>query len=102
MEEYCLHIPLSEIEPGLALSIYPEGNSVFRVIDPLDASEFSESEYQIIEGNSYEYHFSRAGFQLKASIPGIAIPSKRHASSGRVVPNIYVGTLTFDIVDSET
>ncbi len=102
MEEHCLHIPLSEVEPGLALSIYPEGNSVFRVIDPLDASEFLESEYQIIEGNSYEYHFNRAGYQLKTSIPGIAIPSKRHASSGRIVPNIYVGTLTFDIVDSET
>lgn len=101
MEERCLQIPLDEIESGLTLSIYPEGNFDFRIIDALDANEFSESAYQILEGNTYEYSFSKSTYQLKANIPGIVIPSKRHASSGRIVPNIYVGTLTLEIADSE-
>lgn len=101
MEERCLQIPLDEIEFGLTLSIYPEGNSDFRIIDALDANEFSESAYQILEGNTYEYSFSKSTYQLKANIPGIVIPSKKHASSGRIVPNIYVGTLTLEIADSE-
>lgn len=101
MEEYCLQIPLTEIDPGLILSIYPEGNSYFRLIDDFDANEFSESVYQILEGNTYEYSFNKRFYQLKANIPGIVVPSKKHPSSGRIVPNIYVGTLTLEIVDSE-
>ncbi|OJV81793.1 MAG: hypothetical protein BGO34_08375 [Bacteroidia bacterium 44-10] len=101
MEEHCLQIPLAEIDSGLTLSIYPEGNSDFRIIDSFDANEFSESPYQILEGNTYEYNFSKSKYQLKANIPGIVIPSRKHPSSGRIVPNIYVGTLTLEIVDSE-
>ena len=101
MEEHCLQIPLDEIESGLTLSIDPEGNSDFRVIDTLEADEFSESPHQILEGNTYEYDFNQSSYQLKADVPGIVIPSKRHASSGRIVPNIYVGTLTLEIVDRE-
>ena len=101
MEEHCLQIPLDEIKSGLTLSIYPEGNSDFRLIDAFDANEFSESEYQLLEGNTYEYSFNKSFFQLKANIPGIVIPSKKHVSSGRIVPNIYVGTMTLEIVDSE-
>ena len=46
------------------------------------------------------YHFNKNNFQLSASISGIVIPSKRHSSSGRIVPNIYVGTLTLDIINN--
>ena len=101
MEERCLQIPLDEIESGLTLSIYPEGNSDFRIIDALDAKEFSESAYQILEGNTYEYGFNKSSYQLKTNIPGIVIPSKKHASSGRIIPNIYVGTLALEIIDGE-
>lgn len=101
MEERCLQIPLDEIDSGLTLSIYPEGNSDFRIIDAFDANEFSESPYQILEGNTYEYNFNKSTYQLKANIPGIVVPSKKHVSSGRIVPNIYVGTLTLGIVDTE-
>ncbi len=99
MQKDFLQIPLDYIEAGLILTIYPEGNAVFREIDILEAEEFSESQFQILEGNSYEYHFNKENFQLSASISGIVIPSKRHSSSGRIVPNIYVGTLTLDIFD---
>lgn len=95
-----LQIPLDALESGLTLTIYPEGNAVFREIDIWEAEEFSESQFQILEGNSYEYHFNKDNFQLSASISGIVIPSKRHSSSGRLVPNIYVGTLTLDVLNT--
>lgn len=100
MQKEFLQIHLDTLEAGLILSIYPEGNSVFREIDILEAEEFSESRFQILEGNSYEYHFNKNSFQLAASISGIVSPSKRHLSSGRIVPNIYVGTLTLDILET--
>lgn len=100
MQKDCLKISLDDIEAGLTLYIYPEGNALFREIDVLEAQEFSESRFQILEGNSYEYHFDKNNYQLKANIPGIIIPSKRHLSSGRIVPNIYVGTLTLDIFNT--
>lgn len=101
MEERYLQISLDRIESGLTLSIYPEGNSDFRVISTIDAVEFSESQYQILEGNTYEYHFNKNNYRLQANVSGIVIPSKRQASSGRIVPNIYVGTLTLEITDEE-
>lgn len=100
MQKEFLKIQLGLIESGLTLKIYPEGNSIFREIDILEAEEFSESKYQILEGNSYEYHFNKDNYQLKASISGIVIPSKRHSSSGRIVPNIYVGTLALEVVNT--
>lgn len=75
MQKYFLPIPLDTIESGLILSIYPEGKAVFREIDLLEAEEFSESPFQILEGNSYEYHFNIDNYQLAASISGIVIPS---------------------------
>ncbi len=100
MQKDCLQISLDALEQGLILTIYPEGNAELREIDVFEAQEFSESQFQILEGNSYEYHFNKDNFQLSASISGIVIPSKRHPSSGRIVPNIYVGTLSLDILNT--
>lgn len=98
MQKEFLEIPLNHIESGLVLMIYPEGNSEIREIDDLVAKEFTESKYQILEGNTYEYYFNKGNYQLSASILGIVIPSKKHTTSGRIVPNIYVGTLALDII----
>lgn len=100
MQKDILQIPLETLESGLILTIYPEGNAEFREIDILEAEEFSESQFQILEGNCYEYHFNKDNFQLAARIAGIVIPSKRHSTSGRIVPNIYVGTLTLDVLNT--
>lgn len=102
MQKEYLEIPLNHIESGLILTIYPEGNSKIREINDLDAKEFSESKYQILEGNTYEYDFNKGNYQLSASILGIIIPSKKHITSGRIVPNIYVGTLTLDVINIST
>jgi predicted component of viral defense system (DUF524 family) len=100
MQQEFLQIPFDSLESGLILTIYPEGNAVFREIDILEAEEFSESQFQILEGNAYEYSFNKDNYQLQTSISGIVIPSKKHSSSGRIIPNIYVGTLTLDILNS--
>jgi predicted component of viral defense system (DUF524 family) len=100
MQKECLQISLNTLEQGLILTIYPEGNAEIREIDIFEAQEFTESQFQILEGNTYEYHFNQYNFQLSASVSGIVIPSKRHSSSGRIVPNIYVGTLTLDITNT--
>lgn len=100
MQMNYLQISLDTIESGLILSIYPEGISELREIEIFEAQEFAESRYQILEGNSYEYHFNKDSFQLSAGISGIVIPTKRHSSSGRIVPNIYVGTLSLDILNT--
>lgn len=101
MQKDFLQISLDTIESGLILNIYPEGKAWFREIDVLEAKEFSESIYQILEGNTYEYHFNKDKYQLSTRISGIIIPSKRHSSSGRIVPNIYIGTLRLDIINTE-
>lgn len=100
MQKECLQISLNTLEQGLILTIYPEGNAELREIDIIEAQEFTESQFQILEGNTYEYHFNQDNYQLSASVSGIVIPSKRHTSSGRIVPNIYVGTLTLDITNT--
>ncbi|PIX07757.1 MAG: hypothetical protein COZ76_01755, partial [Flavobacteriales bacterium CG_4_8_14_3_um_filter_35_10] len=100
MQKDFLQIQLDTIESGLILTIYPEGSAGFREINILEAQEYSESQFQILEGNCYEYYFNKENFQLSASISNIIIPSKRHSSSGRIVPNIYVGTLTLDILNT--
>jgi len=75
--------------------IYEESkNSLFQ-IDKAEALENSESEYQILEGRSYEYLLDD-GYCIEPT--EIVSRSKTNSSSGRISPNIYVGTLTLDII----
>jgi hypothetical protein len=50
--------------------------------------------------NSYEYAFTNQNHRLNCSIDGIVAEVKRNHSVGRIVPNIYVGTLTLYVTDS--
>jgi len=85
---------------NIELIISPESaSSSFQIIDPADAQQNAESPYQIKEGCSYEYQLKTSGYRL-AEIPGVVRPSAIHPSSGRITPNIFVGTLTIDIIDS--
>ncbi|MCF2506943.1 DUF2357 domain-containing protein [Dyadobacter sp. CY107] len=64
-------------------------------IDPLEASENGEAGIQLIEGHFYEYSVS-GNYSLKAS--EIVFPSKINPGSGRLAPNVYTGTATFEIL----
>lgn len=92
-------IPLVVLNHTFELTIYGEnaGDTIFQVID---AHENGEAIFQIKEGNFYEYEISNNKFCLEAS--EIVSQSKVNASSGRISPNIYVGTLTLNILDRET
>jgi predicted component of viral defense system (DUF524 family) len=68
------------------------------VIDEAEASEKGEASVQLSEGCSYEYLIDE-GFILE-EIPGIVSQSKLNKQSGRITPNIYVGTLPVNILDA--
>lgn len=86
-------IILDCIEKGLTLDIVSEGDSSLYKIDENNAYENGEASIQILEGRSYEYEFSEKKYRLKCSVEGIVSKSKKHEYRGRLVPNIYVGTL---------
>ncbi len=94
-----IRIPSIIFGKDIILSIYPERNSRVFEIDDLNASENGESHFQLLEGHSYEYTFSDKNLRLVTTISGVIYESKREASSGRITPNIYVGTLTLFVKD---
>ena len=83
------------------LKIFGEDKSVNTLfeIENTDAIINGEAPIQLIEGHFYEYIIS-SDYYLKAS--EIINPSRINPSSGRIIPNIYVGTLTVDVIDVST
>lgn len=102
MEEIKQHIkiPLPFFNQTDFLEIYPENQARLFEITQEEANENGESIFQILEGNSYEYAFNNNNYRLSCSIDGVVTQSKRDPSMGRIVPNIYVGTLTLFVTDS--
>lgn len=92
-----LELSLEHIESGLKLFIYPEPNSFLSEIEEEEALKNGESRFQLLEGNSYEYKLSNDKFRLQCSVRGVVTISNRDKSSGRIIPNTYVGTLTIFI-----
>jgi predicted component of viral defense system (DUF524 family) len=79
--------------------IYEETNNSLFQIDKAEAITNSESEWQILEGRSYEYILDNT-YCLEAS--DIVSRSRAESFRGRISPNIYVGTLSLDILDYKT
>jgi predicted component of viral defense system (DUF524 family) len=75
---------------------FPDEQTIFNISD---AIENGEAEIQIIEGCFYEYKVSK-GFCLDTS--EIITRSKTNKSSGRLNPNIYVGTLSIDVLNFDS
>ena len=80
------------------LTIYGESSTSVTIEEKLDAIEFGEAEIQLKEGCFYEYKISD-GYRLEQS--EIVSQSKVNPSSGRILPNIYVGTLEIGILNKE-
>ncbi|AYM99376.1 DUF2357 domain-containing protein [Chryseobacterium sp. 3008163] len=92
-----IRIPLPFFSDEDFLEIYPENEAKLFQISEEVARENGESVFQILEGNFYEYFFSKKTYRLKCD--SIVYQSKRDRYRGRIVPNIYVGTLTLFITD---
>jgi len=86
-------------DQNITLSIFGETNNVKTVFEQFDAAENGEAPIQLKEGCFYEYKLTDK-FVLETS--DYVSQSKVNPSSGRISPNIYVGTLTLNILDSFT
>ena len=92
---------ISDKDQKAKITIAPSSDAdQFFELDEEDALKNDESRYQIQEGCSYEYLIDKA-YQLE-EIPGIISRSKLNKNSGRITPNIYVGTLSVSIIDCDT
>ena len=88
-----LVIPITTSEKNIELTLYGE-NSGETIIEKADAIENGEAPVQIKEGYFYEYKITD-GYCLQPS--EIVSLSNISISSGRISPNIYVGTLSIDV-----
>jgi len=102
MEVKELHIPIpyDVFNKNVTLFVYPENSSKLYLLAEEEAKQNGESQYQILEGNSYDYTISDKDFRLDCSYNGIITKRISEFSSGRIVPNIYVGTLSLLITDN--
>jgi hypothetical protein len=96
-------LSLDNLKPGLLLDIYPEGVNFLRAIPMQEAADLGEAPTQLLEGKSYEYIFSDPDYRLKTNYTGIITQSRStNFAGGRIVPNIFVGTLTAYVYHKDT
>jgi len=97
MPENKLHIPVLTSSEEIYLDIYAESSDFLSEIPTEIAESYGESRFQIKEGCFYEYKISNSKFRLRTSSKEIVKESKVDPSSGRLSPNIYVGTLILEV-----
>jgi len=71
-----------------------------RKIEEAEASENLEAQIQLLEGYQYEYQLSK-GYSFAKDDQGIISQSNLNPSTGRLSPNIYVGTIQIDVLNSD-
>lgn len=100
MNKLTISLPLSA-KRLVTIEIFSEtsSNDIF-LVSQEEANENGESTYQIVEGHAYEYGIE--GGYLLEQINGIVTQSKRNNNQGRIVPGIYVGTLSINITEEFT
>lgn len=95
-----IEIDIPHQNDKLSLTIYQEYDNSLFLINEDEAISNGEAVVQLLEGRSYEYKLSNENYRLKTSIEGIISTSNRDNSSGRITPNIYVGTLSLFVQDN--
>lgn len=83
---------------NVELFIVAEVAGSIQKIEEAEASENLEASLQLLEGYQYEYQIS-PGYSLAKDKHGIIRPSNLNSSTGRLSPNIFVGTLQFDVLN---
>ena len=96
-----MKIPLPNIAEGLYIEIKGETDDSLIEISEQESIEFGEPIFQIKEGCAYEYKLNDTNFKLSDKNPIVSI-SKFDKHKGRINPNIYVGTLTLEVLDKES
>lgn len=97
-----IEIPVELKDHQLILTIMPDANdnNALEIVD--NALSFGEAKYQIKEGLFYSYILSDPGYCLDANDIISCSPIKTLKHTGRISPNIYVGTLQINILDIQT
>ena len=93
-----LNINLDHIAEGLTLIIDARTNNT--LFDCEDAVLHAEANYQLKEGCFYDYEFSEGEYHFGPS--DYIQPHVRKIHTGRIAPNVYVGTLTLEIQKTGT
>ncbi|MBK7690954.1 MAG: hypothetical protein IPJ31_07510 [Bacteroidetes bacterium] len=92
-----IKIPLDSIEKGLSLTI--DAKKTDTLFDIINAEQEGECRYQLKEGCFYDYEFSETNFAFKKT--DFIQPHSRKPNLGVISPNIYVGALTFEILNND-
>lgn len=94
-----LNIPV-QLDNGdtIAICIISESGEKIVKVDEAEAREYGEAPIQLYEAFTYEYIVENK-YQIEHT-GSIVRQSKIKPNSGRLVPNIYVGTLKLNICDS--
>lgn len=71
-----------------------------REIEEIEAVENLEASVQLLEGYEYEYQLT-SGYSLAQDEQRIISHSNLNSSTGRLSPNIYVGTLQLDVLNND-
>ncbi|WP_395049844.1 DUF2357 domain-containing protein [Flavobacterium sp.] len=90
-------IYLDQIEKGLALTI--DAKKPKSLFDNENADQEGECRYQLTEGCFYDYEFSDPKYAFKKA--DFIQPHGRKPHLGVISPNVYVGALTFEILNFE-
>ncbi len=90
-------IYLDQIQKGLALTI--DAKKPKSLFDNENADQEGECRYQLTEGCFYDYEFSDPKYAFKKA--DFIQPHGRKPHIGVISPNVYVGALTFEILNFE-
>ncbi len=97
MEKELLEIPVTLLN-GDTVKIHLSSKKEKTLFYEPD-NEIYEAPFQICEGNIYDYQINDAYSLSDPLNSGIVSPSKFKPFVGTISPNIYVGTLTLDVLD---
>ena len=90
-----ISINLSHFKSGLTLTIDERTqNTLFNAVDNWFVN--GEAQYQIKEGCTYDYEFNDPDFYFEKT--DYVQPNMRNPHRGFISPNIYVGTLSFNLL----
>lgn len=96
-----LKVPIESIDDFLIIT--SDKSFSCRELDFDKARELNESSFQLLEGNFYDFEFeSTTTHTLSCSFQNIVVPHSRKPFRGRIIPNVFVGTLTIAIVEIGT
>ncbi len=94
-QKQSIEINLSHIAENLYLYIDAKNNG--DIEEDISNQYSNEAQYQLKEGHFYDYEFSDKNYRLVCrDQENIVQKRKRNGHIGRIVPNIFVGTLSLE------